>query len=291
MSPANHSINGDRSDAQVGMNRAARRSRGESSVGHSFKRHVVRFGVTGAVLAVGSGAALFFSDGPSSAASASPLADVQPGQEFSQSQAIAAGIFTRQVSTAPDGSTTYTYKYADGTTATEVTPPLDFHPLTASDAELQKYGFPLRPTTTTELASWSKGMAAWTGTVVPNLSVRIGTAVTGKPPTTATTTSPTASLTGQWAGYVARGSGFDGAAAHFAAPNLGAACSGTTPPGLAIWTGLGGSGTPYLLQSGIEAGYSLAARRSGRPSGRLLPLPIATQSRCSQRPWQSTLAT
>lgn len=261
-------MNAAPTEALGATNRAARRSAGKSGK-RMLVRQALRFGTAGAAVAAGGGGALAFVGGPeSSAATTPPWANAKPGQEWTQSQAIAAGVFTRQVSVQPDGSKTYTYTYANGVTATEVVPPPGFHPLTAPDATLLKYGFPLRPTTTTELATWTKGMAAYTGMVTPNLSVQVVPSEANPTLRTAdknvgavTTTGGSSSSSGHglWAGYIGHGSAYDGAWAHFSAPNLGARCTPSSPypNGLSIWTGLGGYGTNKLIQSGIEAGETL----------------------------------
>ena len=269
MSQADRFVDDPRTETRAIPNRAARRHSGNKSARSTLGSRVVRFGLAGTAAAAGGSAALVFTGGPQSGATTPPSwANAKLGQEWTQSQAIAVGLFTRQASVQPDGSKTYTYTYANGITATEVVPPPGFHPLTASDATLLKYGFPLRPSTTTELASWTKGMADYTGMVTPNLSVQavpsradpivrmadknIGLA-------TESEESSSSSGHGLWAGYVGHGSTYDGAWAHFSAPNLGARCTPSSPypNGLSIWTGLGGYGTNKLIQSGIEAGETL----------------------------------
>lgn len=263
MSGVNRFIEATHADAKGVMNRTARRSRGGRSNKRTLKSRVVRFGTTGVVIAAGGGAALLPAGGSeSSAAAGSSLAGPVPGQVvYSQSQAIAAGIFTRKMTVNSDGSRTYTYKYANGITVTSVTPPPGFQPLTASDAELSKYGFPIRPTTSAGLASWTKNMAAYRHTVTPNLSIEV--APSGA--TTAATNTSDGPHT-KWGGYIAYSTTshhFQSAWAHFAAPNLGAVCG--SPYGMSIWTGMGGYGNTRLIQSGIEAGENFGGSTVWQP--------------------------
>jgi hypothetical protein len=203
MPPVSHFINAAPTNAQGVPNRAARRSRRGRPTRRTLMGHALRFGTTSAVVAAG-GVSMFFvgvTESNAATVSTTALTNAKSGQVLSQNQAISDGFFTRQVSAAPDGSTTYTYKYANGLTATEVVPPPGFHPLTASDAELQKYGFPPRPTTATQLASWTKGMAAYTGKVIPNLSVKVVTSDVNTGAATAASegkTSPSAITGGNW---------------------------------------------------------------------------------------------
>jgi hypothetical protein len=69
---------------------------------------------------------------------------------------------TVDVQTLPDGGTAYVYDTnGDGVgDAWVVVPPSNFDPATASEADLERYGLPARPTDPDALAEWSK---AWNG--------------------------------------------------------------------------------------------------------------------------------
>lgn len=196
-----------------------------------------------------------------SATSGTPSPDNTGGRMLTQSEAIAAGVYTEHQAGASDGSVTYQYNFADGMTAMSVTPPPGFRPLTATDTELMKYGFPVRPTSSAALASWTQAMAAWRATVTPRLSVQVSSTphvVSG------------AYTTRHWGGYFdyTNSEAFTGAESTFAAPTVGSGCG--TPGGIGIWTGLGGHVSPDLIQSGIEAGRELGGPTVWQPFWELL---------------------
>lgn len=70
----------------------------------------------------------------------------------------------------PNGAHQFKFVIA-GLTNTVLTPPVNFHPLTATNAQLKAYGFPARPTSLAELATWEKAMGAWRSAPVPKLTV------------------------------------------------------------------------------------------------------------------------
>jgi hypothetical protein len=190
-----------------------------------------------------------------SAASGTPSSDTTGGRMLTQNEAIAAGVYTEHQAGASDGSVTYQYDFADGLTVTSVQPPPGFRPLTATNDELMKYGFPVRPTGAAALASWTQAMAEWRTAVTPRLAVQISST-----PNVATGSFAIINNTnthGPWAGYVddTNSQAFTGAQSTFAAPTLGSGCG--TPGAMSIWTGLGGYNSGQFIQSGIAAGENL----------------------------------
>ena len=159
----------------------------------------------------------------------------------------------------PDGGTISTYTFPNGSVLTVPTPPAGFDPLTASDAELALYDFPARPTDATDLADWTRAMAAYTSDL---------------PPANSMTFDGVASNFHDQSSY--NWSGFDqgtqglqntnyiGVKGEITVPSFsGTSCQDSYPGqnGLGAWVGLGGTpsngvGSP-LVQEGIECGSPL----------------------------------
>jgi len=100
--------------------------------------------------------------------------------------------------------------------------------------------------------AWTKAMAAWRSTPTPKMTF---TGLNSTPTSSDATSDPLADFfgNGNWSGWhdYASSQKYTGAEADFIAPNVGAACSGTTNPG--IWVGLGGVNSKQLMQDGIAA--------------------------------------
>ena len=160
----------------------------------------------------------------------------------------------------PDGGKDYVY-IIEGIENHYLVPPEDFNPLTATDAQLERYCFPARPEIvngisdqnedqSTEYSEWVKLMENYSGTPDPDLSIRI-TPITDEnnEATTRATSSRTSKI---WSGYEsnlgANSSAFyTQVQVDFKQPTI-SATSGSCLN--SYWVGLGGRNTPKLVQAG-----------------------------------------
>jgi hypothetical protein len=154
-----------------------------------------------------------------------------------------------------DGSINTVYALPNGETITDITPPASFNPLTASDAQLKKYGFPVRPSSASAAQAWQTAMAAYR----PDTSGQAGplTVHTGR---SKHSRVQFGAKYDKWGGYTAgmlrqQLSTYVAVQTVFTTPSE-SACSGTNIVGL--WVGLGGTNpnvTPNdLVQQGVECG-------------------------------------
>jgi hypothetical protein len=134
------------------------------------------------------------------------------------------------------------FALAPGDDIEQITPPANFTPLTATDAELTLLGLPPHPTDPDALKAWQDMFAGYRGTSAP------GMCTTSK--TAATETSA------NWSGVVAYGhSDYRRAYAQYRVPTFAASCIHASD--LDLWTGIGSpSGNPKLLQNGWSASQS-----------------------------------
>ncbi|URZ18624.1 G1 family glutamic endopeptidase [Clostridium felsineum] len=150
---------------------------------------------------------------------------------------------TKKLKTNPIITTKqYTKTYPN----TKNTPPSTFNPLTATDTELDKYGFPSRPTDKKQLAQWENAMRH----AKKHVSLKIKNSNT----THGTSQSP------NWTGYVCQGSSnnntkFYQSCTEFFIPQY----NGSTNDDPAIWTGIGGYNGSYSI---VQAGADLNATGS-----------------------------
>jgi len=166
-------------------------------------------------------------DAPTSVASV-----VVPEDALSRSAAPTPRV-TAQVYTFDDG----------GTEFTERIPPSDWSPATATDAELQFFGYPARPADASALSTWTQNWAAGykaTGVVYP---------CSGEDESSGLVRS--AELDSyNWSGAVAEGGGFT-EAYGMTTFNNGVGCS-AQPDSYANWVGIGGKASVgKLLQNGF----------------------------------------
>lgn len=168
---------------------------------------------------------------------------------------VAALVFAVVAAGTPAGSTALRARAA-GTPAAQcisasvsfVAVPAGFRPETASDAQLQCYGFPPRPADPTALANWTTAMRAFKEMVGPPVWVAEAAPQSIAPDGVVGTQSNV------WAGYAAQTthnpsiSSFFKVSADWTVPNV----NGTkAPEGLLAWVGLGGMNSPaYLVQAG-----------------------------------------
>lgn len=158
------------------------------------------------------------------------------------------------VTSLPDGGIVTTYAFPDGEVMTVPTPPPGFDPLTATDAQLTEYGFPLPPSEASDHAEWAAAMAAFTSDDPPTgpLQVELGS----PPPGATYTTKYTI-----WGGYIAGATStqsdtYVAVKGVFHVPTNTGTCASSNR--VAFWIGLGGTGGDYpyddLVQQGIECG-------------------------------------
>lgn len=153
-----------------------------------------------------------------------------------------------------DGSTETTYTLPGGTVITSVTPPPGFDPLTATDASLTEYGFPLAPTDPDEYQAWFAAMSAFKSDDPPTDPLTLSLNTSG-------TTGQYGTVYTNWGGYVAgtwnvQNHTYVAVKANVVVPSNTGTCSSTSDVG--FWIGLGGTGGTYapanLVQQGIECG-------------------------------------
>ncbi|MBO0868393.1 MAG: hypothetical protein J2P15_07490 [Micromonosporaceae bacterium] len=131
-----------------------------------------------------------------------------------------------------------------GTRITESIPPDDWRPTTASTAELEFFGIPGRPSTSTALSSW---LDEW-GNHYSGVSLGVPCAPT---------VSVSAATNSHWAGQVATAGGYTEAYGT-TEYNPGDTC-GVSPDGYTNWVGLGGWLSGRLLQNGFIYGHTFGS--------------------------------
>jgi hypothetical protein len=155
------------------------------------------------------------------------------------------------------GGVETTYQLPDGQTMTTTTPSVGFNPLTASAAQLRRFGFPSRPADPFALRDWTTAMAAFRSDAPPAGPLRVATRV--RP------SEAYATYYQNWAGYSA--GNINGTANTYVAVKADLTIPSTTScsdsNGLGFWIGLGGTaGAGYLVQQGVECGNTLIASGS-----------------------------
>ena len=100
---------------------------------------------------------------------------------MSESQALAAGALDESLTPLPDGGTEYSYWVpADPSSVVNVPiPPAGFTPVDASAAQLAEYGFPVRPTDSTALATWTQEMSTYQTRLVPDPTLDFSSPIDG----------------------------------------------------------------------------------------------------------------
>lgn len=140
--------------------------------------------------------------------------------------------------------------------------PAGFNPLTASDLQLQTYGFPLPPPSSQPqaLAAWKQAMAA----ARVEVSSSTGTSIESPNHEANATATATAVSTNNWGGYAAIGSNnndvlYTETSANWIVPSVTANSSFPnsdykTAPAIALWTGIGGvNGSSDVDQAGVAS--------------------------------------
>lgn len=193
--------------------------------------------------------------GAYASSSSPPGVSSTSGGFLTQSAALKSGQLLSITDTPlSDGGKQYTYRLRSGSSLIFSIPPRGFSPLMASDAQLQEYGFPAKPTTASGLSTWHAAMAAWRASSMPDL-VFSTTPIAPSTGTSSARTTPTAvpinGSNGYWSGYDVNATtqAWAGAQGEFGVPGIGTACGQSSV--MSIWTGVGGVNSPQLIQSGL----------------------------------------
>ncbi|QRF22901.1 hypothetical protein FY534_03825 [Alicyclobacillus sp. TC] len=136
----------------------------------------------------------------------------------------------------------------DGAVNTITTPPIDFHPLTASNTELKMYGFPTRPTNPAQLAVWKKAMSAWKASPAPVITV---TQIYNQPLHKLSRQMHNTAESSNWSGYYTDSSynQWDAVQGTFAQPTDYSTSANKFE---SSWVGLGGVNSGALIQDGTQ---------------------------------------
>lgn len=141
----------------------------------------------------------------------------------------------------PGGGTSYDY-IVHGKRVRIYVPPAGFNPGTATDARLNEYGLPPRPSTTTASAQWRRQMHAWKGAARPlsflaETHAHAGTAYSGN-----------------WSGYMVLGNNgtYTHGEAWYVEPTYYSSQCSTNAE--VTWAGIGGWNYTTLGQDGTAHG-------------------------------------
>ncbi len=144
----------------------------------------------------------------------------------------------------PGGGKAYVYNEDHGMVVKDLQPPAGFDPLTATNDQLDEYGFPTRPdSTSADFATWWSEMANWKGAADP-------------PPFETANPNVTydSANSYKWAGYQVNAGTYTHSEAWYYEPTIyGSQCSGDLEE--ASWAGIGkGTSSNPLAQDGTEYG-------------------------------------
>lgn len=156
-----------------------------------------------------------------------------------------SAVNQNQVSAVPSSSSDTGWKTAASYGLTVYQPPKGFDPFTASQSQLQQYGFPRRPTNPGGLKSWEQAMKSIKTFIVPEFKSMAAKAC-----------SFTQSNSPNWSGYISNTSNATETQGTFTVPNLLNA-STSQPDGaeVAVWNGIGGDNNSHLIQAGADAKF------------------------------------
>jgi hypothetical protein len=153
------------------------------------------------------------------------------------------------------GVTETTYSLPDGEVITSTTPPPGFDPLTASDDQLMRFDFPLRPGDAPGLKAWISAMSAFTSDEPSAEPLHVASANDAARPSSTTY----ATSYSNWAGYIAgtlnvQNHMYVAVKGNIVVPTNTGTCALSN--NLGIWIGLGGtsSNPENLVQQGIACG-------------------------------------
>lgn len=210
--------------------------------------------------------------------SASTLADSSAaGTAGSTTDSTATFVSPSTIHTNSDGGKLYTYDI-DGTKDYAPVAPDGFNPLTATNAELEEYGFPLRPTDSQELANWENVFSHYKRTVLPGqlevTTAKTDTNIVAHPNTNSVTSNATYPInTSNYAGYCADSiSGQNlwvAVEGEFTEPVYDANRVNMNGSDCASWVGLGNNGR--LIQAGTDLIDNIYGSLSTRAWYEILP--------------------
>jgi hypothetical protein len=171
------------------------------------------------------------------------------GSPYDYTQQAASKCYTIDpllgVSALPDGGRSYNY-LQNGRVVSEPVPPQGFDILTASAAELERYGLPVRPTSEPELSEWQNDYRHARFATPPSFLAQVPSSLENSPPP-----SPRY-VTAHFAGYETTGSGsFTAGSTLYTEPGLQPVSCGS--PAIALWSGIGSTSSSF----GQDGTYSL----------------------------------
>lgn len=202
---------------------------------------------------------------PASIAAADPINTPPPDcaasfdpYAYTQSAIASCGYATYpllSVTPLPNGGSSYNYE-VDGADIHVYVPPSSFTPTSATDAQLDEYGFPPRPSDPTELQQWEDEFASWTGAATPPAFLTDSNATNDIGIADDHTTTP------NWSGYALEGSKgtYNWAETTFFEPTRYSSVCSTYAE--TTWAGIGGltlNGNPGgpLAQDGTYLGNAV----------------------------------
>jgi hypothetical protein len=159
---------------------------------------------------------------------------------YTQAEVSACGYQTfpqTGVNALAGGGLSYDYD-VHGALVRFYVPPSGFDPSTATDAQLEEYGFPQQPADQTDLALWQADISNWTGTVTP------------PPFLTETNSNADTTYSSNWAGYSVTDSRapYSHAEASYLEPSFqSSSCSSNAN---VTWAGIGGYSRDIVGQDG-----------------------------------------
>lgn len=155
------------------------------------------------------------------------------------------------VSVLPDGGRSYNY-LQNGQVVSEPVPPAGFDILTASAAELERYGLPARPASEPDLSEWQNEFRNARFATPPPFLAEVPRSLAIPPPLAPSGVSPLYT-NARFAGYSTYAGSFTAGSALYTEPGLrGVSCSS---PAIAIWSGIGSSSSIFGQDGTLSLPY------------------------------------
>jgi hypothetical protein len=158
------------------------------------------------------------------------------------------------ISDFPGGGKIYSFNI-DGYTVTSAVPPDNFNPVTATDEQLQKYGFEPRPKDSSKLNAWQERMSHYKSTPIPAIGVtdfreNINQSLQDNAQNTIYNSDYSCP---SWSGYENDVGGFNATEGDFVIPSISSTYSEAEE---SSWVGIGGDqlhfgGNGGLIQAGV----------------------------------------
>lgn len=156
-----------------------------------------------------------------------------------------------EVSYFDDGGRLYTYT-VDGVKNYYPVPPEGFNPVTATDEQLERYGFPARPLQEDKLLEWNEQMSHYSYTPVPEVLVSavktVSKAELVKLQTLRYYSSIYQTTHGYCAGYAAYGNTYCQVQGDFVQPTIASSCTNYTYA--CHWIGMGDFNGSKIFKAG-----------------------------------------